>query len=70
MQHGDAPNLSSMIETIQELQTPSIVLNTQSDFLRTYAVLKDYISTSAVLQYIDTRDSISLKVIGKEIVPI
>ncbi len=70
VQHGDAPNLSSMIETIQELQTPSIVLNTQSDFLRTYAVLKDYISTSAVLQYIDTRDSISLKVIGKEIVPI
>ncbi len=70
VQYGDTPNLTAMIETIQELQTPSIVLHTPSDFLRTYEVLKNYITTSALLQYIDTRDSISQKIIGNEIVSI
>lgn len=70
VQNGDNPNLTAMIETIQELQTPSIVLNTESDFARTYSVLQEYITTSVILQYIDTLDILSRKVIDGKVVSI
>ena len=70
MQNGDTPNLTAMIETIQELHTPSIVLNSHSDFMRTYGVLKEYISTSALLEYIDSIDLISEKIIDDTIISI
>jgi isopentenyldiphosphate isomerase len=70
IQSGDSPNLTAMIETIQELKTPSIVFENQAEFMRTYSVLKHYISTSALLEYIGTEDIISSKLLWWKIVPI
>lgn len=66
VQHWDNPNLTAMIETIQELQTPSIVLENRDDFLRTFDVLREYTTTTAVMQYIETRDFESIKVMQGE----
>ncbi len=50
---GDSPNYTSMVETIQELQVPSITLNNFEDFFKTFQVLKDYLDTAAVIYEVD-----------------
>jgi hypothetical protein len=55
-----------MIETIQELQTPSIVLENQTDFVRTFEVLRQYTTTTAVIQYIESIDFTSIKIMHGE----
>lgn len=70
VQVGDSPNLTAMIESIQELQTPSIVLDNHTDFLKTYEVLKNYLTTSAIIEYIDTVDFDSEKIIWDRCVSI
>jgi len=67
---GDTPNLTAMVETVQELQTPSIVLNNKIDFLKTYRTLEGYLTTTAILQYITTIDRILPKIINAKTVPI
>lgn len=67
---GDTPSLTVMVETVQELQTPSIVLNTKIDFLKTYKTLEQYLSTTAILEYITTIDSVIPKIIQGKSVPI
>lgn len=44
-----------MVETIQELQVPSLVLKNHDDFLKTFTLLRDYLSTIAIVEKIDTR---------------
>lgn len=57
-----------MIETVQELQTPSMVLNNKIDFLKTYRTLETYLTTTAILEYIATYDLVIPKIInGKTI---
>jgi isopentenyldiphosphate isomerase len=68
VQYGDSPNLTAMIETIQELQTPSIVLENRADFERTLDVLRAYTATTAVMQYIETIDFISSKYIQNKLI--
>ena len=53
--YGDNPDFTVMVETVQELQVPSITLRTQEDFLKAYVLLKDYLNTIAVIKHIDTR---------------
>lgn len=53
--NGDHTEYTVMVETVQELQVPSIVLRNKRDFLKTYDLLGDYLDTIALLQYIDTR---------------
>ncbi len=68
MRCGDTPSLTAMVETVQELQTPSIVLNSKIDFLKTYKTLETYLTTTAILEYIGTHDVIIPKIInGKPI---
>lgn len=55
IRYGDSNDYTVMVETIQELQVPSITLQTQDDFQKTYELLKDYLSTIAVIQHIDTK---------------
>ncbi len=62
----DTPSLTVMVETVQELQTPSIVLNTKIDFLKTYKMLEWYLTTTAILQYIATIDVIMERLIDKK----
>jgi len=45
IKYGDTPDYIVMVETIQELKIPSIVLRTNRDFTKTLNLLKEYIDT-------------------------
>lgn len=51
IRYGDSPEYTVMLETIQELQTPSVVLRDMVDFKKTLKLLTDYLSTVALLKY-------------------
>lgn len=55
IQFGDQPYYTVMIESVQELQTPSIVLNTKEEFYKTYNLLQGYLDTIAVVYYHDVQ---------------
>lgn len=55
IQNGDNSYYTVMVETIQELQTPSIVLKDEFNFEKTYRLLSKYLETVALIQYLDTR---------------
>lgn len=67
---GDNPDFTVIIETVQELQVPSITLRTQEDFLKAYILLKDYLNTVSVVKHIDTHIYELNKKIKKQMVPI
>lgn len=48
---GDTPDYSVMVETVQELQVPSIVLHGNADFEKTRELLKDYMETIAIIEH-------------------
>jgi isopentenyldiphosphate isomerase len=52
---GDSPDYTIMVETIQELQVPSITLLNRKDFLKTYELLGSYLSVVSIVQHIDTK---------------
>ncbi|MBU1039118.1 NUDIX domain-containing protein [Patescibacteria group bacterium] len=51
IRYGDTADYSVMVETVQELQTPSIVLKNDDDFKKTLVLLSDYLSTIAVVKH-------------------
>jgi isopentenyldiphosphate isomerase len=51
---GNEADYTTMIETIQELQTPSIVLRNRADFIKSFGLLRNYLETTAVLEHITT----------------
>lgn len=61
---GDSPSLTAMFETVQELETPSIVLNSRIDFLKAHKTLRTYLATTAILEFITTVDTIIPKMIA------
>ncbi len=64
---GDTPTYTLMVETLQELQVPSLVLPSSEDFKKTYRLLKDYLNNIALIQHIDgPRTYTSTKRIGAE----
>jgi len=66
IQFGDTPDYTAMVETIQELQTPSIVLKNESDFIKTFNLLNKYLETISVIQYFTTALYTPMKIINKE----
>jgi hypothetical protein len=66
IQFGDQPYYTTMIESVQELQTPSIVLNTKDEFKKTYTLLENYLDTIAVILYHDVKLVSIPKVIKNE----
>lgn len=70
VQFGDTPDYTAMVETIQELQTPSIVLKNENDFIKTFHLLNKYLETISVIRYFTTTLYIPIKIINKEEVPI
>lgn len=52
---GNSASYTVLTETLQELQVPSIVLNTDDDFKKTYKLLKNYLASSALVQFVDSR---------------
>jgi isopentenyldiphosphate isomerase len=53
--YGDTPDYTVMVETVQELQVPSIVLRTDKDFVKTHRLLKSYLDTVAIIKHVDTK---------------
>lgn len=67
---GDSNEYTVMVETVQELQVPSITLRTDEDFNKTHALLKDYLTTVAIIKHIDSRILLLNKKIKGKSVPI
>lgn len=53
--YGDKSDYTVMVETVQELQVPSIVLKNELDFNKTYSLLNTYLNTVAIIKEIDCR---------------
>lgn len=66
MTYGDAPDYTVMLETVQELQVPSIVLRNKTDFKKTRKLLKDYSETIAILEWIHEGVHVLPKIINGE----
>lgn len=54
--YGDDPDYTVMVETVQELLTPSIVLKNEEDFAKTYMLLKNYLNTVALIKHSETKE--------------
>lgn len=66
--YGDSNDYTVMVETVQELQVPSITLSTDEDFKKTYHLLNDYLNTVAVIKHIDTQAiELNKKIKGNEV---
>lgn len=51
VRYEDAPDYTVMVETVQEIQTPSIVLRDQNLFRKTETLLRDYLETVAIVKH-------------------
>ena len=68
VQYGDTNDYTTMVETVQELQTPSIVLKNKRDFEKTFKLLNGYLGTIAVIRHITSEIHVLTKIIkGKEV---
>lgn len=67
---GDSPDYTVMVETIQELQTPSIVLRSKEDFLKTLELLREYLGTIAIIEHLESKVYFLERVIANETIPI
>lgn len=64
---GDSADYTVMVETVQELLTPSFVLKDEKDFLKTLKLLKPYLSTIALMKLEDLKEFEFAKTVdGKE----
>jgi len=52
--YGDTADYTVMVESVQELLTPSIVLKNDADFYKTLSILKDYTETISIVKPIET----------------
>ena len=66
MPNGDTPDYTVMVETIQELQTPSIVLKDEADFQKTYKLLKKYLETISLIRHLYSGVIQPIKIINGE----
>ncbi|MEK7583591.1 MAG: hypothetical protein AAB483_04290 [Patescibacteria group bacterium] len=70
MTYGNSPDYSVMVETVQELQTPSIVLRSDSDFKKTLVLLREYLSTIAIVEHVQTKAYTLNKIIDGVEIPV
>lgn len=66
VQYDDTINHTVMVETVQELETPSIVLKNIKDFDKTYKVLDGYLETIGIIKHAETDIFILDKIIKGE----
>lgn len=69
VEFGDEQDYTVMIETVEELQTPSIVLKNQMDFNKTKEVFKNYSQSIAIIKNHVTAFFTLDKVIDGKIIP-
>ena len=70
IKYADTSDYSVMVETIQELETPSIVLKSASDFKKTFNLLHEYLSTIAIIEHMQTKAYVLDKIIENIKIPI
>jgi isopentenyldiphosphate isomerase len=63
---GDSADYTVMVESIQELLTPSIVLNSEDNFKKTYDLLKDYLNTVALIKHHETKEFRFTKIVESQ----
>jgi len=63
---GDSAPYTVMVETVQELQVPSIVLPTTEEFIKAHKLMQRYLSTVALIKYVDSQTGPFIKVIKNE----
>lgn len=68
--YGDTYSHTVMVETVQELQTPSIVLNSDTDFQKTLNLLREYTETIAIVKHHNTNIHKLSKIIKGKSIPI
>jgi len=68
VQYGDTLDYTIMVETVQELQTPSIVLRNYQDFKKALILLGAYLNTIALINHSLNKIVISERIIdGKKV---
>ena len=70
VQYGDGIDYTVMVETVQELQTPSIVLRNKTDFLKTRRLLNDYLTTIAIVKHVRSKLYLIEKVFDNKLIKI
>ena len=70
VRYGDTADYAVMVETVQELQTPSIVLKNYKDFKKTLILLEDYLTTIAIIEHSRSKIYIMNKIINGEVIKI
>lgn len=72
VQEGDPIDYTVMVETVQELQVPSIVLRSEHDFKKTMGLLHSYLNTIAIMKHfhVDTKFHLLDRVMNGEVVTI
>ncbi len=54
VQYWDPIDYTVMVETVEELQCPSLVVKEEEDFEQRLRLLKDYVKTLAIISHVDT----------------
>jgi len=67
---GDTPDFTAMVETVEELMTPSVVLRDAIDFEKTRKILKNYKQNIAIIKPFVSGFFPLDKIIEGEIIPI
>lgn len=68
--YGDEPDYTVMVETVQELLTPSIVLKTKEDFTKTHTLLKRYLNTVALIKHDKIQEIELLRTVNEKDYPL
>lgn len=53
---GDTPDYTVMVESVQELLTPSIVLRDEEDFTKTLKLLRSYTETISIVRHKEVKE--------------
>ncbi len=66
VQHGESVEHTLMVETVQELQVPSLLLNSNEDFEKALNTLHVYLNTIALIKKLGTKTRSFTKIIDNE----
>lgn len=64
--NGDDPNYTVMMETVQELEVPSVVARNHIEFMKTFQLLNTYLTSIAIIEYIGTKTFLMERLFEKE----
>lgn len=64
--YGDSPDFTVMVESVQELKVPSIVLRNDQDYAKTFDLLHNYLDIVALVKNIEVFVEPFIKIIDNE----